>query len=141
MREYSEDLHAVTAPFVEDHNVSRQSIPIHNRSLLSPLPLGDTSLNPPAMNQFRSHSQIFMKRSNVSLTIIFYLAMLVFFLELLVMLHKPHFHTLLAAIAVLAIFGLNYFDKGYIRVTLGILAISTIMDVFWVLFYTGVRNR
>lgn len=78
------------------------------------------------------HSQIFMKRSSLALTLILYLGLLLFFLELFVMMHKYHFLTLLSSIAVLSIFLLNYFDKKYISLTLGILAASLLLDLFWI---------
>lgn len=108
-----------------------------NRSLLPP----NDPYNFPNMqnNSMRSHSQIFMKRSSGALTMIFYLALLAFFLELFIMIHKVHFMSILSIIGVLAIFGLNYFDRSYIKIALGALVASVVMDVLWILFYMGVN--
>ena len=69
---------------------------------------------------------------------IFYLGLLAFFLELFIMMHKLGFLSILALLAVLAIFGLNYFDRSYIKLTLGLLFASVLLDLLWVIFYMKV---
>jgi hypothetical protein len=121
-------------------NLSRQNISVNNRSLLNPNNPNTSVYAPDVINNsFRGHSQIFMKRSNTALTMIFYLGLLVLALELFITIHKYHFVTLLTAIAVLAIFGLNYFDKSYIKLVLGMLIISVLLEIFWILSYMGVN--
>jgi hypothetical protein len=121
-------------PFINDpnasmQNFSRQNMSI-NRSLVPGLLPGNNSYVPElgggGNTSFRAHSQIFMKRSSTALTILFYLTLLAFILELLISIHKFHFVSLLAILSVIAIFGLNYFDKNYIRLSLGVLFLSVI---------------
>lgn len=45
---------------------------------------------------------------------------------------------MLAYVAVLSIFLLNYFDKTYIRVTLYMLLISVFLDFLWILLQADV---
>jgi hypothetical protein len=58
--------------------------------------------------------------------------------ECLVMFHKHHFFSLLALLAVLAIFFLNYFDQSYMRFVLVNLIVSIVLDVVWLIFHAGV---
>jgi hypothetical protein len=54
------------------------------------------------------------------------------------MFQKHHFLSLLAYVAVLSIFMLNYFDKTYIRVTLYLLIISIFFDFLWIIVQADV---
>ena len=58
--------------------------------------------------------------------------------EVIVMFHKHHFFSLLALMAVMAIFALNYFDLHYMRFVLVTLAVSIIFDLLWIFVHTGV---
>ena len=53
------------------------------------------------------------------------------------MTHKYHFYSLLCALALLAIFGLNYFDKLYIKFVIVLLLVGIILDFFWLIFKAG----
>lgn len=86
----------------------------------------------------RTHSQIFFRRSSKTLTLLFLLSMIYLLLELLLMTHKFHFYSLLCALALLAIFGLNYFDKLYIKFVIVLLLVGSILDFFWLMFKSGV---
>lgn len=56
------------------------------------------------------------------------------------MFQKHHFLSMLAYVAVLAIFLMNYFDKAYIRATLSLLAASIFLDFLWVLLQADVTG-
>ena len=112
-------------------NLNRSALGVPGPNLYTAPDLANNS-------SFRGHSQIFMKRSSTALTMIFYLGLLVFALELLISIHKLHFVSLLTILAVLAIFGLNYFDQNYIKLVLGMLIASVTLELLWVLFYMGV---
>lgn len=60
------------------------------------------------------------------------------FLELILMTHKFHFLSMLCALALVAIFGLNYFDRLYIRFVILLLLGSIVMDFIWLIMKAGV---
>lgn len=98
-----------------------------------------TNNNPRATDvSMRTHSQIFFRRSSKTLTVLFLLSMIYLLLELLLMTHKYHFYSLLCALALLAIFGLNYFDKLYIKFVIVLLLVGVILDFLWLIFKGGV---
>lgn len=70
--------------------------------------------------------------------ILFLLTMSLFFLELLLINHKYHFLTILCALALVAIFGLNYFDEMYIRLVMILLGLSLLLDFIWLFVRAGV---
>ena len=89
----------------------------------------------------RMHSQIFMKRSSYALTLVLYLGFLLLLLELLGMMGKYNFFGLLCSLAVLAIFGLNYFDKKYLRLALVVLVLGVMIDILWIFCKAWVRVK
>lgn len=54
------------------------------------------------------------------------------------MTHKFHFLSMLCALALVAIFGLNYFDRLYIRFVILLLLGSIVMDFIWLIMKAGV---
>lgn len=57
------------------------------------------------------------------------------------MFHKHHFYSLLAILAVLTIFFLNYFDYIYIKFVLINLGISCVLDLIWMIVLANVLNQ
>jgi hypothetical protein len=43
-------------------------------------------------------------------------------------------------LSLVAIFGLNYFDKLYVKFVIVLLLVSLIMDLFWLIFKAGVTD-
>lgn len=90
-------------------------------------------------NSRRMQSQFFMKRSSSALTMMFFLGVLLLLVEIAVTVQKHHFLGLLTALAVLAIFALNFFNEAYIQLTLVLLTTSVISDVVWLALSFGVH--
>lgn len=59
--------------------------------------------------------------------------------ELILMFVKPHFIALLAYVAVLSIYLLNYFDRIHVYTTMALLAVSANLDFVWVILQANVR--
>ena len=59
--------------------------------------------------------------------------------ELLDAFVKNNFLNIMAVVMVLSIFLLNYFDKLYIRACIVFLAISVLLDLFWLIGLAGVN--
>ena len=64
--------------------------------------------------------------------------LLSFFFELILMFVKDPFISSLAYILVFGIYLLNYFDRSYVRVCLGALLVSVILDFIWLFVMAGV---
>lgn len=58
--------------------------------------------------------------------------------ELILMFVKPHFIALLAYVAVLSIYLLNYFDRPHVYTTLVLMAVSAFLDFLWVILQANV---
>lgn len=105
-------------------------------------PLIDQSYQPSPTNRMdtslRTHSQIFFRRSSKTLMMLLFFTLAYLFVELLLMTHKFHFLSLLCALALVAIFGLNYFDRQYIRFIILLLLLAIITDFIWLIIKAGV---
>ena len=65
------------------------------------------------------------------LKIVLWIAMISLGLEIIMMFHKNHFYTLLSECSVLSIFFLNYFDSTFIKIVIGNLLLSSVLDMIW----------
>ena len=59
-------------------------------------------------------------------------------MELIIMFVKQPFISALAYIFVFGIYLLNYFDRQYVKVCLGALGISVLLDFIWLFVMAGV---
>lgn len=59
-------------------------------------------------------------------------------IELFLMFHKHHFFNLMVYFLVFAMFFLGYFDRTYMRVTLGAILLSSVLDLIWIIVEGGV---
>mgnify|MGYP000848970831 FL=1 len=138
-KDFDSDLKNLLMPFAKDEASYRQSAVIAEPLIQQ----GYQSMsvnNPRTDVSMRTHSQIFFRRSSKTLTMLFLLSMAYLLLELLLMTHKNHFYSILCALALLAIFGLNYFDKLYIKFVIVLLLLGIVLDFFWLIFKGGVNN-
>ena len=73
-----------------------------------------------------------------SLQIALIILLLAFLFELIIMFVKQPFISALAYILVFGIYLLNYFDRQYVKVCLGALGISVLLDFIWLFVMAGV---
>lgn len=78
------------------------------------------------------------REESTSLKLVLGATIILFFLELIMMYHRHHFHNALVYIAVLSIFFLNYFDKYYMRFCLAALGVAFLLDFIWVIVHADV---
>ena len=76
--------------------------------------------------------------SGTDLKVVYILNWILLCIELILMFHKHHFYSLLAFLAVLAIFVLNYFDNKYMKFVLANLGISCLLDLVWMFVLANV---
>lgn len=67
----------------------------------------------------------------------FYLSVFLLLVEIMLTVQKHHFLGILTALAILAIFALNFFNEAYIKVVLGLILTSVISDVMWLVLSFG----
>ena len=127
-RNYDTDFKVITVPFVKNAVV--------NRGTLSPDEA--RQINGRLDNSRRRESQFFMKRSSAALTLMFCLAVVLLLVEIAITVQKHHFLGILAALSILAIFALNFFNSPYIKVVLGVVITSVVSDIVWLAFSFGV---
>lgn len=137
-KDYDADLKNLLMPFSKDEPSYRQSAIIAEPLLQQGYQSMSINNPRPTDTSIRTHSQIFFRRSSKTLTLLFLLSMAYLLLELLLMTHKFHFYSLLCALALLAVFGLNYFDKLYIKFVIVLLLVGVVLDCFWLFFKAGV---
>jgi hypothetical protein len=125
LQQYEEDYELLTEPFGIQNQLKAAGVPDSRVSQSS------------NMSEFFAESPKVGNESQ-SLKIVLAVTLACFVLEFFLMYEKHAFLSLLAYVAVLCIFLLNYFDKTYIRLTLYLLIASVFLDFLWVLLQADV---
>ena len=129
LKEFEFDLRIIISPFLkagENRTQLVESIIGPNHSIPSPL-------------KFPLESEMFVKRSNMTLTSLFFLSILLLIMEMLMSLQKYNTLGPLVTIFLLSIFGLGYFSSSYVRGLLVGFGVSLLQDTFWLMAYLGVN--
>jgi hypothetical protein len=89
-------------------------------------------------------SQIFAtvpssREESWSLKIVFLITAVLLGVELFIMFHKNHFFNLMGYTMIMLIFVQNFFDKLYMRITIGWIAFSILLDFLWLIVHAEVN--
>lgn len=87
-----------------------------------------------------SHQNVSENREeSMDLKIVLALTLAIFVLEMVAIFHKNHFFTLMGIFLIINAFVLNYFDKTYIKIMLGWIGSSAILNLVWLILLAPVK--